>query len=148
MKIVLGADHAGFAAKEHVKLWLAAAGHDIVDKGTNGEASVDYPDYASLVGRSVVAGEAQLGVLICGSGIGMSIAANKIAGIRAAHCTDCYQARVARQHNDANVLCMGSRVSGFGVMDDVLESFLSHAFDGGRHAGRVEKIQVLDRRAR
>jgi ribose 5-phosphate isomerase B len=145
MKIAIGADHAGYAAKEHLKTWLAGRSHEVVDLGTHNDASVDYPDFASRVGRAVAAGEAPLGLLICGSGIGMSIAANKIAGVRAAHCTDCYQARVARQHNDANVLCMGSRVSGFGVMEDTLESFLGHAFDGGRHAGRVEKIRILDR---
>jgi len=106
---------------------------------------VDYPDFASRVGRAVAAGEAGLGLLVCGSGIGMSIAANKIAGVRAAHCTDCYQARVARQHNDANVLCLGARVSGLGVMEDTLEAFLGHTFDGGRHTARVEKIRNLDR---
>ena len=145
MKIAIGADHAGFAAKEHLKAWLAQRSHDVVDLGTQNDASVDYPDFASRVGRAVAAGEAPLGVLICGSGIGMSIAANKIAGVRAAHCTDCYQARVARQHNDANILCMGARVSGLGVMEDTLESFLGHAFEGGRHAARVEKIRHLDR---
>jgi len=147
MKIAIGADHAGFAAKEHLKGWLAARSHDVIDLGTHDATSVDYPDYALRVGRAVVAGDAPLGLLVCGSGIGMSIAANKIAGIRAAHCTDCYQARVARQHNDANVLCLGARVSGFGVMEDTLESFVGHAFEGGRHAARVEKIQRLDRSA-
>ena len=147
MRIAIGADHAGFAAKEHLKGWLSERGHDVVDLGTHDSTSVDYPDFAARVGRAVAAGEAPLGLLICGSGIGMSIAANKIAGVRAAHCTDCYQARVARQHNDANVLCLGARVSGFGVMEDTLESFLGHGFDGGRHAARVEKIQRLDRSA-
>jgi ribose 5-phosphate isomerase B len=147
MKIAVGADHAGYAAKEHLKLWLAERGHEAVDLGTHGSASVDYPDFAGRVAKAVVAGEAPLGLLICGSGIGMSIAANKVPGIRAAHCTDSYQARVARQHNDANVLCLGARVSGLGVMEDALESFLGHTFEGGRHAARVEKIQRLDRRA-
>ena len=146
MKIVIGADHAGFAAKEDLKTWLAAAGHEVDDVGTGGTASVDYPDFASRVGNAVAAGRAALGVLICGTGIGMSIAANKIAGVRAAHCTDCYQARVARQHNDANVLCLGARVSGLGVMEDTLASFLAHGFDGGRHTVRVAKIVELDGR--
>ena len=145
MKIAVGADHAGYAAKEHLKLWLAKHGHDVVDAGTDGTASVDYPDFAARVSRLVAQGAVPLGLLICGSGIGMSIAANKIAGIRAAHCTDCYQARVAREHNDANVLCLGARVSGFGVMEDTLQSFLGHSFEGGRHAARVEKIVRLDR---
>jgi ribose 5-phosphate isomerase B len=147
MKIAIGSDHAGYAAKEHLKFWLAKRGHHVLDLGTHGDESVDYPDFASRVGSAVVAGEAPVGLLLCGSGIGMSIAANKIAGIRAAHCTDGYQARVARQHNDANVLCLGSRVSGFGVMEDTLESFLGHEFEGGRHAARVEKIHLLDRSA-
>jgi ribose 5-phosphate isomerase B len=145
MKIAIGSDHAGYEAKEHLKKWLVERRHEVVDLGTQGTASVDYPDFASRVGRAVAGGEAPLGLLICGSGIGMSIAANKIAGVRAAHCTDCYQARVAREHNDANVLCLGARVSGFGVMEDTLQSFLTHAFEGGRHAARVEKIQRLDR---
>jgi ribose 5-phosphate isomerase B len=147
MKIAIGSDHAGYDAKEHLKRWLAERGHEAVDFGTDGSASVDYPDFASRVGSAVAAGEVPLGLLICGSGIGMSIAANKIAGVRAAHCTDCYQARVARQHNDANVLCLGARVSGFGVMEDTLQSFLGHAFEGGRHAARVDKIHRLDRSA-
>jgi ribose 5-phosphate isomerase B len=147
MKIAIGSDHAGYAAKEHLKLWLGQHGHEVVDVGTHDSASVDYPDFASEVGRAVVGGVASMGALICGTGIGMSIVANKIAGIRAAHCTDCYQARMARQHNDANVLCLGARVSGLGVMEDTLESFLAHAFIGGRHAARVEKIRSLDRRA-
>jgi len=146
MKIAIGSDHAGYAAKEHLKFWLAERGHEAIDLGTHGTASVDYPDFASRVGQAVVAGDAPLGLLVCGSGIGMSIAANKIVGIRAAHCTDCYQARVARQHNDANVLCLGARVSGLGVMEDTLLSFLGHTFEGGRHATRVEKVQSLDRR--
>ena len=144
MKIAIGSDHAGYTAKEHLKRWLLERSHDVIDRGTNGGAPVDYPDFASLVGKTVAEGAAPLGLLICGTGIGMSIAANKIAGIRAAHCTDGYQARVARQHNDANVLCLGARVSGLGVMEDTLESFLGHTFDGGRHAARVEKIQRLE----
>jgi ribose 5-phosphate isomerase B len=146
MKIAIGSDHAGFEAKEHLKRWLAEHGHETLDVGTNGVASVDYPDFAALVSHAVVAGEAPLGILICGSGIGMSIAANKIAGIRAAHCTESYQARVARQHNDANVLCLGARVSGFGVLEETLQSFLAHTFEAGRHAVRVGKIEQLDRR--
>jgi ribose 5-phosphate isomerase B len=144
MKIAVGADHAGYEAKEHLKRWLAERGHDVDDLGTHGSASVDYPDFAGRVARAVASGASPLGLLICGSGIGMSIAANKIAGIRAAHCTDPYQARVARQHNDANVICLGARVSGFGVMEDTLESFLSHTFENGRHVARVEKIQRLE----
>jgi ribose 5-phosphate isomerase B len=144
MKIAIGSDHAGYAAKEHLKLWLAERGHEAVDLGTNGVLSVDYPDFAGRVGRAVAEGDPPLGLLICGSGIGMSIAANKIAGIRAAHCTDSYQSRVAREHNNANVLCLGARVTGFGVMEDTLQAFLEHGFEGGRHAARVDKIQRLE----
>jgi ribose 5-phosphate isomerase B len=146
MRIAIGADHAGYQAKEHLKRWLAERGHDVDDAGTSGSASVDYPDFASRVGASVVKGGTVLGVLICGTGLGMSIAANKIAGVRAAHCTESYQARLARQHNDANVLCLGARVTGLGVMEDTLEAFLGHAFEGGRHAVRVEKIEQLEGR--
>src|SRR5436190_23215436 len=126
MKIAIGSDHARFEAKEHLKRWLAEHGHETLDVGTHGAASVDYPDFAALVSHAVVAGDAPLGILICGSGIGMSIAANKIAGIRAAHCTESYQARVARQHNDANVLCLGARASGLGVFAEPPASFLAH----------------------
>jgi ribose 5-phosphate isomerase B len=144
MKIAIGADHAGFQAKEHLKLWLSERGHDVVDFGTESPAAVDYPDFAGRVGRAVASGSAPIGLLVCGSGIGMSIAANKIAGVRAAHCTGSYEARVARQHNDANVICMGARVSGYGVMEDALQAFLDHGFEGGRHAARVEKIRQLE----
>ena len=144
MKWAVGADHAGYAAKEHLKSWLIEHGHDVTDVGTHGNASVDYPDFAGRVAQAVAAGEAGLGLLVCGSGIGMSIAANKVHGIRAAHCTDGFQARVARRHNDANVLCVGARVSGLGVMEDTLQAFLENGFDGGRHAERVEKIRRLE----
>jgi ribose 5-phosphate isomerase B len=144
MKWAVGADHAGYAAKEHLKRWLVEHGHDVTDLGTHGSESVDYPDFAGRVAREVAGGEAAFGLLVCGSGIGMSIAANKVHGIRAAHCTDCYQARVARQHNDANVLCLGARVSGLGVMEDTLQAFLGNGFDGGRHVARVEKITRLE----
>jgi ribose 5-phosphate isomerase B len=144
MKIAAGADHAGYEAKEHLKRWLAERGHTVDDLGTHGSASVDYPDFAARVAKAVAAGTADLGLLICGSGIGMSIAANKVSGVRAAHCTDPYQGRVARQHNGANVLCMGARVSGLGVMEDTLQAFLDHTFEGGRHAARVEKIHRLE----
>jgi ribose 5-phosphate isomerase B len=144
MRIAVGSDHAGYAAKEHLKRWLEERGHDVDDLGTHGTAPVDYPDFAARVGRAVASGDAERGLLCCGSGIGMSIAANKVRGVRAAHCTDPYQGRVAREHNDANVLCMGERVTGFGVMEDTLDAFLTHAFAGGRHLARVEKIQRLE----
>jgi ribose 5-phosphate isomerase B len=144
MKLGIGSDHAGYAAKEHLKRWLAERGHDVEDVGTHGTASVDYPDYAGQVGRLVASGTVQLGLLICGTGIGMSIAANKVKGVRAAVCTEPFSARFSRQHNDANVLCLGARVTGLGLMEDTLEAFLSAGFEAGRHANRVEKIGRLE----
>ncbi|MBZ5638981.1 MAG: ribose 5-phosphate isomerase B [Acidobacteriia bacterium] len=144
MRIAIGADHAGYEAKERLKRRLGERGVDMEDVGTHGTASVDYPDFAARVSRLVAAGKADVGVLVCGSGIGMSIAANKVKGIRAAHCTDSYTARLAREHNDANVLCMGSRVTGPGLMEEVLDVFLNASFQGGRHANRVDKVMRLE----
>src|SRR5262249_43833510 len=123
--------------------WLVARGHEVDDHGTDGLASVDYPDFAARVARAVASGRAELGLLICGTGIGMSITANKFHGIRAAHCTHPYHGRVARPHNDATTICLGGRVSGMGVREDPLEAFLTHAFEGGRPARRTEKIEKL-----
>jgi ribose 5-phosphate isomerase B len=144
MRIAIGADHAGYEAKESLKLVLVRRGDAVEDVGTHGTASVDYPDFAARVAWLVRDGKADFGVLVCGSGIGMSIAANKVKGIRAAHCTDPYTARMSREHNDANVLCMGSRVTGAGLMEEVLEAFLKASFQGGRHAGRVDKMMRLE----
>jgi ribose 5-phosphate isomerase B len=144
MKLGVGSDHAGYPAKEHLKRWLAERGHDVEDVGTHGTASVDYPDYAGQVGRLVASGTVQLGLLVCGSGIGMSIAANKVKGVRAAVCTEPFSSRHARLHNNANVLCLGARVTGLGLMEDTLEAFLAAGFEGGRHANRVEKIGRLE----
>ncbi|HEX5010461.1 MAG TPA: ribose 5-phosphate isomerase B [Planctomycetota bacterium] len=140
MKIAVGADHAGFATKEHVKAALVRAGHEVHDCGTQGEASVDYPDYARLVAQAVAEGRAERGVLVCGTGIGMSITANKVDGIRAAKCNDPYEARMARAHNDANVVCVGARVIDASVLDEVVREFIATLFEGGRHARRVEKM--------
>ncbi len=144
MRIAIGADHAGYEAKERLKRRLGEREDEVVDLGTHGTASVDYPDFAARVSRLVAEGKADLGVLVCGSGVGMSIAANKVKGIRAAHCTDSYTARVAREHNDANVLCLGSRVTGPGLMEDVLDAFLGASFLGGRHLNRVDKMMRLE----
>ena len=144
MRIAIGADHAGYEAKERLKRRLGERGDQVEDVGTHGTASVDYPDFAARVSRLLAEGRADLGVLVCGSGVGMSIAANKVKGVRAAHCTDSYTARVAREHNDANVLCMGSRVTGPGLMEDVLDAFLGASFQGGRHAVRVDKVTRLE----
>ena len=142
MKIALGSDHAGFAAKERLKGELTRAGHEVCDCGTQGEASVDYPDYARLVAHAVAEGRAERGVLVCGTGIGMSITANKVDGIRAAKCNDPYEARMARAHNDANIVCLGARVVDASVMDEVVRDFLVTPFEGGRHAMRVEKMMA------
>ncbi|MAQ18635.1 MAG: ribose 5-phosphate isomerase B [Sandaracinus sp.] len=140
MKVFLGADHAGFALKEVLEQALEELGHEAVDLGTHDTERVDYPDYGHRVAEAVLAHEGSLGVLVCGSGIGISIAANRHPGVRAALCHDGYSARMSRAHNDANVLCMGARVVGEGLARDVLESFLGGSFEGGRHADRVAKI--------
>ncbi len=144
MRIAIGADHAGYEAKERLKQRLAQRGDEVQDVGTHGTASVDYPDFAGRVARLVAEGKADFGVLVCGTGIGMSIAANKVRGVRAACCGEPFSARLARAHNDANVLCMGARVSGPGLMEDMLETFLGASFEHGRHVGRVDKIARLE----
>jgi ribose 5-phosphate isomerase B len=144
MKIAIGADHAGFQAKEELKRRLAALGHGVIDVGTNSEDSVDYPDYAERVGRAVVGGEAERGVLVCGTGIGMAIAANKIPGIRASLVTDALTGEMSRRHNDANVFCAGARVLPVERMAEFLDLWLRTPFEGGRHVRRIEKIARLD----
>lgn len=138
--IAIGADHAGVELKNQLKQDLAAAGYEVLDLGTDGPASVDYPDYAAKVAEAVAEGRAQKGVLVCGSGIGMSIAANRNPKVRAALVHDALGARLSRQHNDANVVCFGSRLTGVEVVRDALKAFLATDFEGGRHARRVEKM--------
>ncbi len=145
MKIAIGADHAGFAAKEEIKTVIKALGHTVLDQGTSGEASVDYPDFAEKVSRAVVSGEADKGVLICGTGIGMSIAANKVEGIRAALIGDEKTAALSRQHNDANVFCAGARITPVVKMAESLKVWLQTPFEGGRHQNRVSKITALEK---
>lgn len=144
-KIAIGSDHAGFEAKETAKREIEALGIEVVDKGTYGPESVDYPDFGAAVGRSVASGEVERGVLICGSGIGVCMAANKIAGVRAAVCWSEETARLAREHNDANVLCIGARLIEPDLAARMIRIFLETDFAGGRHAGRVEKLKALDR---
>ena len=139
-KIAIGCDHAGFPLKAALTAALSAFGHEVLDKGTNGPGRVDYPDHAHAVCRAVEAGEAKFGVLVCGSGIGMSIAANRHSAIRAALVHDGTGARLARQHNDANVLVLGGRVLGIEVAKDCLKTFFTTEFEGGRHARRVAKM--------
>ena len=138
--IVIAADHAGYEMKRALKQRLADDGFDVVDLGTDNEESVDYPDFAALLADSIVAGRFSRGVLLCGSGIGMSIAANRFPGVRAALVNDVGAARLARQHNDANVLVIGARLIDAAVAEECLEAFLSTDFEGGRHQRRVRKM--------
>ena len=147
MRIALGSDHAGRALREAIAVHLRGRGLDVHDLGPEGSRSVDYPDYAELVSSAVAAGEAQLGILVCGTGIGMAMAANRVAGIRAAVCTNEFTARTARAHNDANVLCLGERVVGPGVALGIIDVFVDARFEGGRHARRVDKTSALERKS-
>jgi ribose 5-phosphate isomerase B len=141
----VGSDHAGYRLKTALVAALAALGDEVTDLGTNdGETRVDYPDFGEKVGRAVVTAPGTLGLVVCGSGIGISIAANKVAGVRAALVGDAYSARMAREHNDANVICFGERTTGVGVAEDAVRVFREARFLGGRHQLRVEKLDALD----
>lgn len=146
MKVAIASDHAGFQGKEAIKEELARRGVEYVDFGADSEQSVDYPDYARLVGEAVARGEAERGILVCGSGIGMSIAANKVPGVRAALAWSAETARLARQHNDANIIAVGARTTPPEVIAQIVDAFLTSNFDGGRHAERVEKISRLEQK--
>jgi ribose 5-phosphate isomerase B len=148
MKIALGADHAGFELKGTIKQHLQKRDIETVDEGTNSAESVDYPDFARRVGQVVSRREADLGILVCGSGIGMAIAANKVEGIRAANVSSEYEARMSREHNDANVLALGARILNPEQAIAIVESWLNTQFAGGRHERRVEKIAQIEREAR
>ncbi len=147
MKIALGADHAGFELKDHLARFLAAEGHEPQDYGTHSHESVDYPDFAAIVARAVLGGGAEIGILVCGTGIGVAIAANKLDGIRAATCNDLFTARMARAHNDANVLTLGARVVGSGVAEEIVRAFLRTQYEGKRHDRRLKKIHALENAA-
>ncbi len=145
MRVALGADHAGFPLKEEIARALADGGHQVVDLGTFSEAPADYPDYARAVGEAVQRGEAERGVLVCGSGVGASVAANKLRGIRAAVCHDTYSARQGVQHDDMNVLVLGSRVIGVELALELVRTFLEAQFSGEeRHVRRLEKVRALE----
>ncbi len=143
MRVVLASDHAGRTLRQAVVAHLSAT-HTTSDLGTDGDASVDYPDYASKVARAVARGEADLGILVCGTGIGMSMAANRVKGVRAALCTNELMAKMARAHNDANVLCLGERVIGQGLALAIADAFVSTKFEAGRHARRVALIESIE----
>jgi len=143
MKFYIATDHAGVDLKDYTVELLKQKGHEVIDLGPFDKERVDYPDYAVKVAQSVLTDTSSQGILICGSGIGMSMAANRFHGIRAALCHDAYTAQVARQHNDANILCFGERIVGRGVAESIIDSWLASSFEGGRHCGRVEKIESI-----
>jgi len=145
VRIAIGADHAGFALKEHLKQTLAKLGHAVDDHGTDGDAAVDYPPICIDVARAVADGRADRGIVVGGSGQGEQIAANKVAGIRAALCNDLYTARLSREHNDANILSMGGRIVAFGLADEILSLWLTTKFEGGRHQRRIDQIAEAER---
>ncbi len=144
MRIVIGADHAGYGMKEELKEVLRQEGIEFLDVGTMSTESVDYPDFAKAVAVKVASGEFDRGVLVCGTGIGVAIAANKVKGVRAANCGEPVSARFSREHNDANVLTVGSRIIGPGMAEEILRVWLKTEFEGGRHAKRVSKISEIE----
>lgn len=144
MKLAFGSDHAGRALRLLLAEHVTSAGHEVLDLGTHTDDSVDYPDFGAAVGRAVASGEAELGIAVCGSGIGIAIAANKVDGVRAATVHDVTSARMTRLHNDANVCCLGERFTGPQVALDAVDAFLATEFEGGRHARRVGKIADLE----
>jgi ribose 5-phosphate isomerase B len=144
MKFYIATDHAGVDLKDYTVELLKEKGHQVIDLGPFSKDRVDYPDYAVKVSKAVLTDSEAHGILICGSGIGMSIAANRHSGIRAALCHDAYTATVARGHNDANVLCFGERIIGKGVCESILDAWCGSSFDGGRHTGRIEKIEAIN----
>ncbi|SDE33472.1 ribose 5-phosphate isomerase B [Paenibacillus sp. UNCCL117] len=145
MKIAMGADHAGYRLKDELKPFIESLGHEVVDYGCNCAESVDYPDYALTVCEKVVAGEADKGILICGTGIGMTIAANKVPGIRCALVGDLFSAKATREHNDSNVLSLGERVVGPGVAQEIVKIWLETEFSNGeRHLNRIGKVKALE----
>jgi ribose 5-phosphate isomerase B len=145
MKISLGADHAGFELKERIKQTLEQQGVIVDDQGTMSTASVDYPDFAKKVGEQVAIKQADCGILVCGTGIGMSIAANKVSGVRAANVTSEYEAQMSREHNDANMLALGARILDEATALKIVDKWLHTSFAGGRHQARVDKITAIER---
>lgn len=143
MKIALGADHGGFELKEKVKTHLIEKGYEVLDLGTNSTDSVDYPEFGHTVGHAVADKKAEFGIVVCGTGIGISIAANKVPGVRAALCTNTTMARLTREHNNANILAMGGRIVGDVLALEMVDTFLGTEFQGGRHEKRINKIESI-----
>ena len=144
MKIVVGSDHAAYELKEAIKEKLTKEGHDVIDVGCDSIESVDYPKYGHAVGRKVASGEAERGIAVCGSGIGISIACNKVPGIRAALCTSVEMAEMCRRHNNANVVCMGARMISQELAFDIIDKWMTTDFEGGKHLRRINEIEDLD----
>lgn len=142
--IGIGNDHGGYNLKLHIKKLLEEKGIEVKDFGSHDTNSIDYPDIALPLCESVVSGECECGILVCGTGIGMSIAANKIKGIRAAHVTDSFSARMTKMHNNANVICLGERITGLEIASDIVNAYLNAEFEGGRHEGRVNKLMSFE----
>lgn len=146
MKIAIGADHAGFELKEIISNMLKEMGHEVIDMGTGSSCSVDYPDYAEAVATAVSDSLVERGILICGTGIGMCIVANKFRNVRAALCNDLFTAKMSRLHNDANILCIGGRVVGKDLAKEIVNVWINTSFEGGRHLKRLEKINIIERK--
>ena len=144
MKIVVGSDHAAYELKEAIKEKLVNEGHEVIDVGCDSTESVDYPKYGHAVGRTVASGEAERGIAVCGSGIGISIACNKVPGIRAALCTSVEMAEMCRRHNNANVVCMGARMISQELAFDIIDKWMTTDFEGGKHLRRINEIEDLD----
>ena len=144
MKLVVGSDHAAYELKEAIKEKLIGEGHEVIDVGCDSTESVDYPKYGHAVGRAVASGEAERGIAVCGSGIGISIACNKVPGIRAALCTSVEMAEMCRRHNNANVVCMGARMISRELAFDIIDKWMTTDFEGGKHLRRINEIEDLD----
>ena len=143
MQIIIGSDHGGYRLKEEIAEYLKSKGFDVYDAGTYSKESCDYPVIAKDVAKRVLATENSKGILVCGTGIGICIAANKVKGIRAAHCTDTYSARMTMQHNNSNILCLGERVTATGLALDIVDAWLNAKFEGGRHQKRIDMIEEI-----
>jgi len=145
MKIAIGNDHVAVEMKKHITTYLEEKGHEIVNFGTDSQDRCDYPVYGKKVAEAVASGDCERGILICGTGIGISLAANKVKGIRAAVCSEAYSARLTRQHNDANIIAFGARVVGEATAEMIVDEFLNTVYEGGRHQKRIDMITAIER---